>query len=97
MVDIVKIELAGPCKIFIINTIICYNKYPHKNEKQFVMAYLWYIMVSTFQNSWNRNMNNSLIEIIAYIDRHLGFWNPYWRVSKFLTNLIRFITLKTYI
>ena len=42
-------------------------------------------------------MNNSLTEIIGYIDSRLEFWNLYWRVSYFLTSLVRFNTLKTYI
>ena len=42
-------------------------------------------------------MNNSLIEIIGYIDSHVGFWNLYWRVSYFLTNLVKIQYQKTFV
>ena len=37
------------------------------------MAYLWHIMVSTFQNSWECNKNNSLLEIVGYMTAILDF------------------------
>ena len=92
MVDIVKVELAGPCKSkfslstssFVIN--ICTRI---KN------SLLWHV----YGISWYQlfKIVDNVTEIIGYIDSHLGFWNLYWRLSYFLTNLVRFNTLKTYI